>query len=247
MNAIFTLPVALSAGLACFVEMVEALTIVLAVGIACGWRSALAGAIAGVLVLVGIVGLFGAALRHVDLHPFQVAIGLLLLLFGMRWLRKAVLRASGHIPLHDEDAAFKKEVESLGARRGEIRYGIDAAGSATALQGVLIEGLEVVFIVLAVGTNAARLESAAIGAMTALVLVIALGLILHAPLSKIPENSLKFLVGTMLMSLGTIWTGEGIGLTWPFGDWVIVAMAGIYFVIALALAAALKKPIRLTA
>jgi uncharacterized membrane protein len=242
MDAIFYLPVALSACLACFVEMVEALTIVLAVGVSCGWKSAWAGAVSAVFVLMLIVGIGGIGLRHANLHPLQVGIGVLLLLFGMRWLRKAVLRASGYIALHDEDAAFAKEIETLKSRRSEMRLGIDAAGAATAFQGVLIEGLEVVFIVIAVGTTTIRLESASIGAAIALVLVVALGLILHTPLSKIPENSLKFLVGVMLMSLGTVWTGEGIGLAWPLGDWSIVGMSVLYFMIAFAMVAVLKKP-----
>src|SRR5665213_484571 len=242
MDAIFYLPVALSAGLACFVEMVEALTIVLAVGVSCGWRSAWAGAISALVVLALIVGIGGTALRHVNLHPLQVAIGVLLLLFGMRWLRKAILRASGYIPLHDEEATFAKEVETLKSRKTDVRVGVDAAGAATAFQGVLIEGLEVVFIVIAVGTSTIRLESASIGAAAALALVVVLGLILHAPLSKIPENSLKFLVGVMLMSLGTVWTGEGIGLICPFGDWAIVGMSVLYFIIAFAMVGALRRP-----
>jgi uncharacterized membrane protein len=222
--------------------MVEALTIVLAVGVTTGWKSAWAGALSAAIVLILIVLIGGSALLHIDLRPFQVIIGTLLILFGMRWLRKAVLRYAGYIPMHDEDAIFKKEVEVLGSRKKDLRFGVDAAGTATAFQGVLIEGLEVVFIVLAVGKDAQRLEYASIGAGIALVTVLLLGVILHTPLSKIPENMLKFVVGVMLMSLGTVWTGEGIGLTWPYNDWMLIIMAIIYLTIASCMAVIMRKP-----
>jgi uncharacterized membrane protein len=234
-------PTLLSSGLACFVEMVEALTIVLAVAVVRGWRTAWSGAIPAVVVLVGIVTIGGPLLRHADLQPLRIVIGTLLVLFGMRWLRKAILRAAGRIPLHDEAKAFDHEVEALRSRSEQGRFGIDTGAAITAFNGVLIEGIEVVFIVVAVGSTARRLSSAAIGAAAALIAVVALGLILRHPLSRIPENALKMIVGVMLMSLGTLWTGEGIGLTWPFGDWSLVAMAVTYFAVALVLATIFRR------
>ena len=240
-------PALLSASVASFVEMVEALTIVLAVAVVRGWRTAWAGALPAIAVLALIVALGGPALRHVDLKPLQMVVGVLLILFGMRWLRKAILRSAGRIPLHDEDAAFAEEFETLKHREQRSRFGIDVGAAATAFNGVLIEGIEVVFIVIAVGSTAGRLESAAIGAAAALLVVVLLGLVLRHPLSRIPENTLKFVVGVMLMSLGTLWSGEGIGLRWPLGDWDVVAMAIVYLVIAMLLALLFRKsrvPIR---
>jgi len=238
--ALLSWPTLLSSGLACFVEMVEALTIVLAVAVVRGWRTAWAGAIPAIVVLALIVILGGPLLRHLDLRPLQIVVGTLLILFGMRWLRKAILRAAGRIPTHDEDMAFEHEVEVLQNAEQRRRFGIDIGAMLTAFNGVLIEGIEVVFIVIAVGSTARRLSSAALGAGAALVAVIALGLLLRQPLSKIPENALKFIVGVMLMSLGTLWTGEGIGLTWPFGDWAVVAMSVLYLAVAFVLSGAFK-------
>jgi uncharacterized membrane protein len=246
-TGLFYLPTLLSSGLACFVEMVEALTIVLAVAAVRGWRTAWAGAIPAVVVLALIVMLGGPLLRHVNLQPMQIVIGTLLLLFGMRWLRKAILRSAGKIALHDEELAYEREVQVLKNSEERVRYGIDVAAMITAFNGVLIEGIEVVFIVVAVGSTARRLDSAVAGAAAALVAVAALGLLLRHPLSKIPENALKMIVGIMLTSLGTLWTGEGIGLTWPFGDWAVVAMAILYFVVALVLIMLFRNSARATA
>jgi Ca2+/H+ antiporter, TMEM165/GDT1 family len=241
-TGLLNLPTLLSSGLACFVEMVEALTIVLAVASVRGWRTAWAGAIPALIVLTLVVLLCGPLLRHLDLRPMQTVVGALLILFGMRWLRKAILRAAGRIALHDEELAFEHEVQVLERSEQRRRYGIDAGAMVTAFNGVLIEGIEVVFIVVAVGSTARRLDSAAVGALAALAAVVALGLLLRQPLSKIPENALKLIVGVMLMSLGTLWTGEGIGLSWPFGDWAVVAMSAMYFLVALVLAILFRKP-----
>jgi len=238
---VISLPTLLSSGLACFVEMVEALTIVLAVAAVRGWRTAWAGTIPALAVLALIVAFGGPALRHLDLRPLQIVVGALLLLFGMRWLRKAILRAAGRIALHDEEIAYDHELKALAGTEQRRRFGIDIPAMVTAFNGVLIEGIEVVFIVVAVGSTSRRLDSAAAGAGVALAAVVALGLLLRRPLSSIPENALKFIVGVMLMSLGTLWTGEGIGLTWPFGDWAVVAMSIAYLVVALAISAMFRK------
>ncbi len=210
--------------------MVEALTIVLAVSVVRGPRTAIAGTIAGVAVLALIVGIFGPALGHIDLKPLQIAIGILLILFGMRWLKKAILRASGWIAMHDEAQIFQDEVNALGRQSDKQRFGIDLAAAATAFNGVLIEGIEVVFIVVAVGSTARKLAAATAGAGIALLAVVILGLALRTPLSKIPENALKMIVGVMLTSLGTLWTGEGMGIVWPLGDWAVIGMAGVFAV-----------------
>ncbi len=208
----------LSAFLASLVEVVEAFTIVLAVGVTSGWRPALLGTGAGLAALVLLVAVLGPLLNAVPLEAMQGVIGLLLLLFGMRWLRKAVLRAAGRIPLHDEEAAFDQERKLL---RGRPEF---AAGTV-AFQGVLLEGVEVVFIVIAVGTGRGLLGAASLGAAAAAVLVLATGFLLHRPLSLVPENTLKFLVGVMLSAFGTFWLGESVGAAWPGADFSLLPMA----------------------
>jgi uncharacterized membrane protein len=226
---------ALPAGLASFVEFVEALTIVLAVAAVRGWRSAMAGTIAGLALLAVIVAALGPAIQHIPLAYFQVCVGTLLLLFGLRWLRKAILRSSGYIPLHDEAKAYDKEVAALSKERTLTYGGVDLPAAGVAFNGVVLEGAEVVFIVLAVGTSAGRMTAAIAGASFALLLVVALGVALHAPLTRIPENALKFLVGCMLSSLGTFWSGEGLGLNWPSGDWTAAILFAAYFAVAMVL------------
>lgn len=234
-------PTVLPASLASFVEFVEALTIVLAVAAVRGWRSALAGTIPGLLLLAILVAALGPAIGHIPLAYFQIVVGALLLLFGMRWLRKAILRASGFISPHDEAAAYEKEVASL-SRQSALTYaGIDLPAAGTAFNGVVLEGVEVVFIVLAVGTTAGRMAAAVAGASFALIVVILLGLALRAPLSKIPENALKFVVGAMLSALGTLWAGEGLGIVWPGGDWSSAILFGGYALVAGILVAAFKS------
>lgn len=213
-----------AAFLASIVEFVEALTVVLAVGAVRGWRSALAGTGAAIAVLAAIVGLFGPLLTRIPLHDVQLIVGGLLLLFGLRWLRKAILRAAGVIPLHDEAAAYAKETSSLRSF-GSVSGTWDAVALATAFKITMLEGLEVVFVVIAVGAGGVGLLiPASIGAAAALLLVVAVGIVLHRPLSMVPENTLKFLVGVLLAAFGTFWVGEGIGLAWPGADWSILGL-----------------------
>jgi len=232
------LPSLLAAFAASLVECVEALTVILAVGSVRGWRWTLAGGAAAVVLLLAIVAALGPALTRVPLHLLQGVVGTLLLLFGLRWLRKAILRASGHIRLHDETAAFAK---NQAAYRSEKTSGTekkvagwDAMAFGAAFQIVMLEGTEVVFIVLAVGAGgAAMLVPASLGALAALLVITALGLILHRPLATVPENTLKFGVGVLLSAFGTFWVGEGMGLRWPGADWALPVLVAAYLLTAL--------------
>ena len=217
-------PAVTAAFLASIVEGVEALTVVLAVGSVRGWRGALTGAGAGLAVLLALVAIFGPALALVPLGLVQLVVGTLLLLFGMRWLRKAILRAAGVLPLHDEAAAFAKQTKAMQVS-GARGAGLDRVGFAAAFQITMLEGVEVVFIVVAVGAGGVGLMfPAALGAVAALLLVVLLGVIVHKPLSRVPENQLKFVVGVLLSSFGAFWAGEGMGLAWPGDDWSILAL-----------------------
>lgn len=231
MNWVHAAPSILSAFMASLVEGVEALTVVLAVGSTRGWRQALTGVALGLGVLVALTAAVGPALVRVPLDTLQLVVGTLLLLFGMRWLRKAVLRAAGIIPLHDETAAYAKQRAAL-ATSELARSGWDHAAIFTAFQIVMLEGIEVVFIVVAIGSTAHLLAPAALGAGAALALVVALGLIVHRPLARVPENALKFIVGILLTAFGTFWTGEGVGLAWPGGDWVLLLLIIVYGALA---------------
>jgi uncharacterized membrane protein len=225
MDIVHSSSIVLASFLASSVECVEALTIVLAVGVVRGWRSALAGAGTGGVLLAFLVALLGPGLRHIPLALLQIAIGILLVLFGMRWLRKAVLRAAGIVPLHDEAAAFSSETAALSGARRAARWDIIAV--ATSFKAVLVEGIEVVFIVIALGAAGDALVPASLGAIAAGVVVSSIGLLLHRPLARVPENTLKFAVGIMLSAFGTFWLGEGYGLPWPGADLAIVGlMAG---------------------
>jgi uncharacterized membrane protein len=227
----------LSAFLASLVEFVEALTIVLAVGTVRGWRPALIGAGLAALLLAVLVIALGPLLDKVPLTWLQSVVGVLLLLFGMRWLRKAVLRAAGIIALHDETQAFAAETRSL-REAGAAPIGTagtwDALALITSFKAVLLEGLEVVFIVIAVGAAGQALLPASVGALAAFVLVVLLGLALHRPLARVPENSLKFAVGVLLSAFGIFWIGEGIGFAWPGGDLVLFVLIGGFLAAALA-------------
>ena len=196
-----------AAFLASLVECVEASTIVLAVGTVRGWRPALAGVVIGAALLAALVLAFGPLLEQTPVASLQVVIGVLLLLFGMRWLRKAILRASGVIALHDENIAFARESQALHGVAMPIGKW-DAVALIASLKAVLLEGLEVVFIVIAAGAASHALIPAVVGATAALVVVVALGVLLHRPLALIPENTLKFTVGVLLSAFGTFWFGE---------------------------------------
>lgn len=227
MNWMILVPTAGGAFLASLVECVEAATIVLAVGTVRGWRSAISGTALGLMALFAIVLALGPALSQLPQHLLQSMVGLLLLLFGLRWLRKAILRAAGIIPLHDEDAIFRNETANLAVAAVSARYGVDPVATATAFKAVLLEGVEVVFIVLAVSAGGARLLLAAsAGALAAAALVVAAAIAVHRPLARVPENTLKFTVGIVISAFGIFWTGEGMGIDWPGHDLALVAIAG---------------------
>ena len=215
---------ALAAFLASTVEFVEALTVVLAVGGVRGWRDTLFGAAAAAGVLALLTAVLGPALTFIPLRVLQVVVGALLILFGLRWLRKAILRSAGVLALHDEDQAFKKNREAM-LKLGARGAGFDAIAFGAAFQICMLEGTEVVFIVIAVSAGGVGLiVPASLGALAAFVLVAALGLVLHKPMSRVPENTLKFIVGVILSGFGAFWVGEGIGVAWPGNDLSILAL-----------------------
>lgn len=228
-------PTVLASFMASMVEFVEALTIVLAVGIVRGWRSALLGTGAALALLVGLVVLLGPALTLVPLPVVQLVVGTLLLMFGLRWLRKAVLRAAGILPLHDEAKAFTEETEALRRLGAAGPAAVDKVAFATSFKIVMLEGIEVVFIVIAIGAGGPLLVPASIGAMLALAVVVILGLFVHRPLATVPENTLKFGVGVLLSAFGAFWVGEGIGLEWPGGDWAVLALVATFLAAGIAL------------
>jgi uncharacterized membrane protein len=205
--------------LACAVEAVEATTIVLAAGTARDWRSASTGTVAALLVLAVIVAILGPTVSHIPLTALRVVVGALLLVFGLQWLRKAILRASGHKALHDEEKLYAEHLAEAKAQQARRSFlAPDWYGFTLAFKGVLLEGLEVVFIVLTFGANAKNVGLAAIAAGAATVLVAGAGFAVKAPLARVPENTMKFVVGTMLTSFGVFWGGEGAGAQWPGSD-----------------------------
>lgn len=217
------LGLALSVFAACAVEAVEALTVVLALGASRGWRSALIGAAAAVATLAVLTAVLGPALTSLPIDVLRVAVGGLLLIFGLQWLRKAILRAAGLKALHDEEEAFREETEAAlaaPAATGEL----DGYAFALAYKSTLLEGLEVVFIVLTFGANQGRTGLAAIAALAAVLLVVGAGIAARAPLARVPENTLKLGVGVMLSSFGLFWGAEGAGADWPGGDTAILAL-----------------------
>lgn len=233
--------VALPSALASAVEFVEAFTIVLAVGVTRGWRSSLVGSAAAVVVLALIIALLGVAvLKFVPLDVLRTAVGLFLLLFGLKWLRKAILRYSGRKALHDEAETYREEVQLLGQEQGLAR-GIDWIGAGTSFNAVLLEGLEVVFIVIALGLGAHSLGSATFGALAAGVVVLAVGAAVRHPLERVPENTLKFIVGIMLTTFGTFWTGEGLGLSWWHSDLSILPLLAGYLLLSWGLIMLLRR------
>src|SRR5947209_11463743 len=208
---------ALSVFLACAVEAVEALTIVLAVGSTRSWRSSLTGVGAAALTLAVLTAALGPALTALPISVLRLVVGALLLIFGLQWLRKAILRAAGAKALHDEQEAYRLELQAA-RRAGQVRSGLDPYSFTIAFKGVLLEGLEVVFIVLTFGANQHNVSLAAAAAGLAVLLVLLTGLAVHAPLARVPENAMKFAVGVMLTSFGMFWGAEGAGAHWPAGD-----------------------------
>jgi uncharacterized membrane protein len=233
------LPIVAAAFLASTVEVVEAFTIVLAVSVVRGPRPAILGTGAALIVLVLAVVVFGPMLAAVPIHGLQLAIGVLLLLFGLGWLRKAVLRAGGVLPLHDEAAAFAKESADLRAQAGEAAA--DWSAGLTAFQAVLLEGTEVVFIVLAVGARPGLLLPSAIGAALACVIVLGAGLAARQPLARIPENSLKFVVGALLSGFGLFWAAEGLDAPFPMDDLAIPALIALFLGAGLVMAVTIRR------
>jgi MYXO-CTERM domain-containing protein len=230
-----------SAFLASAVEMVEALTIVLAVGLTRDWRSALTGAGIAAVALAGIVAALGPALTLIPIDDLRLVVGALLLVFGLQWLRKAILRAAGYRALHDEEEAFAREAAEARAAAGERRVGLDWYAFTIAFKGVLLEGLEVAFIVLTFGSTQGSIPLAALGAGVAVVLVVAVGAVARAPLSRVPENSPKFAVGVMLTTFGTFWGAEGAGAHWPGDDASLPGVLAFVALLSFALVAALRR------
>ena len=227
---------------ASMVEVVEAFTIVLAVATLRGWRPAISGTVAALAVLGLLIAALGPLIGQIPLYILQLVVGILLLLFGMGWLRKAILRAAGILPLHDEAAAFAAESAELAEQAQRQQASMNWIAGMAAFKAVLLEGLEVIFIVLAVGAGRGLLGAATLGALAACVLVLAIGAIVRKPLSQVPENTLKFGVGVMLSAFGVFWTGEGLGIDWPGGDLVLFVFAGLFLATGLVMAAVLRRP-----
>ncbi len=223
------------------VEAVEALTIVLAVGVVRGWRSTLIGVGAASVVLAAIVAVLGPALRLIPIDSLRFVVGALLLAFGLQWLRKAILRASGYKPLHDEGAAFARERDEAGAAAPTASKRLDWYSFTVAFKGVLLEGLEVTFIVVTFGSTQGRLGLAAAAGAAAVVVVVAVGLVVRGPLERVPENTLKFVVGVLLTSFGIFWGGEGAGVDWPGSDVSILGLIAFLGLLSIGLTRLLRQ------
>ena len=244
MRAVFLFAAAF---LASAVEMVEALTIVLAVGVTRGWRSTFVGVGAATVALAAVVAALGPALNQIPINGLRLVVGALLLIFGLQWLRKAILRASGYKSLHDEDAIYRAELERARRLEAGKGQGIDGYAFTVAFKGVFLEGLEVAFIVLTFGASQKDIPLAALGAAAAIVAVIAVGVVVHAPLSRVPENTMKFAVGVMLTTFGTFWSAEGAGVHWPGSDASILGVLAFTVGMSLALVAGLRQRRAVTA
>jgi uncharacterized membrane protein len=225
---------------ACFVEMVEATTIVMAMGFTRGWRSTFLGTAAALAALAAVTSVAGYALtKWLPESALQLVIGTLLLIFGLQWLRKAILRSSGRKAMHDEDAIYREEVEAARAA-GETSSGLDTFAFVVSFKGVFLEGMEVVFIVLTFGLNAKNIPLAVVGAAAAVVAVLSIAVAARKPLARIPENALKYVVGLLLASFGTFWSVEGMGLlrsghaslSWPGNDAAILVLIAAWFVLS---------------
>jgi uncharacterized membrane protein len=227
--------------LASAVEAVEALTIVLAVGVTRGWRSPLLGVVAATGVLAAIIAVFGPALAFIPIDALRLVIGTLLLIFGLQWLRKAILRAGHYKAYRDEAALYRQEIEEARTVATPVNAGLDWYAFTLAFKGVFLEGLEVAFIVLTFGTSQGSLPLAALGAGLAVVLVVVVGALVHRPLSRAPENTMKFAVGLMLSTFGLFWGAEGAGVEWPGQDLAIVGILIFLTLVSLGLVALLRR------
>ena len=221
--------------------MVEALTIVLGVGVVRGWRSTLVGVTAATIVLGGLVAAIGPALRLLPIDALRLVVGALLLAFGLQWLRKAILRAGGYVSLHDEAEAFRRERAEAASAKSEQRAGLDWYAFTVSFKGVLLEGLEVVFIVITFGTAQGRLGAAAAGAAAAVVLVAVAGVAARAPLERVPENTIKFVVGLLLTSFGCFWAAEGAGIDWPGNELSLLGVVGFFAALSFVFVRALRR------
>jgi uncharacterized membrane protein len=235
--------VILAAGafLACAVEMVEALTIVLAVALTRGWRSVRLGIVAALATLAAVVAALGPTLTLLPLDTLRMIVGFLLLAFGVQWLRKAILRAAGYLPLHDEAAIFEREIAETRLAAAAERGQVDWYAFTLSFKGVFLEGLEVAFIVVTFGAAHDDFPLMVVAALAALFVVAGVGAIVHRPLSQVPENTMKFGVGLMLTAFGTFWGGEGAGAHWPGGDGAILVLLGVYAALAFALVGWLRS------
>jgi uncharacterized membrane protein len=222
------LPLILTVFIACVVEATEALTIVLAAGLTREWKSTFQGMGAALVVLAVITAAVGPAVSSLPLTPLRVVVGALLLIFGLQWLRKAVLRAAGFKALHDEASAYLRETAAAGAADQEKKRGVsDWYAFTLAFKGVLLEGLEVVFIVITFGASQQDVGAAVIGAAAAVIVVTIVGFAVRAPLTRVPENWMKFAVGVMLTSFGTFWGAEGAGAAWPGNDAALLVLVPV--------------------
>ncbi len=234
--------VVLGAFLASAVEMVEAVTIVLAMGIARSWRSALIGSAAALLALAIAVAILGPLLTAIPQHALSVVIGSLLLVFGLQWLKKAVLRYAGRKALHDERAIYEQELVDARAAGHEEKAGMDWYAFVVSFKGVFLEGLEVAFIVLVFGRAHGSIPLAAIGAIAGCIVVGLVASVVRTPLSRVPENTIKYSVGILLTVFGTLWTGEGLGVHWPGGSLAILWLIGIMLLASWAMVVRLRIP-----
>jgi uncharacterized membrane protein len=238
------LGLAVSVFLACAVEAVEALTIVLAVGTTRSWRSALTGAGAAVVVLAVTTAILGPRLTSLPIDTLRLVVGGLLLVFGLQWLRKAILRAAGLKSQHDEDEIYREEAAAA-STAGTPAEGLDPYSFTIAFKGVLLEGLEVVFIALTFGANQHRLGLAAAAAAAAVLFVVGVGVVVRRPLARVPENAMKFGVGVMLTSFGIFWGAEGAGAEWPGGDAALLALIPAVLAVSLVLSRLFRvNPVR---
>ena len=231
----------LTAFLASAVEPVEALTVVLAVGVTRGWRSSLTGAGTATLALAAVIATLGPALSLMPIDILRVIVGTLLLVFGLQWLRKAILRAGRYQALRDEAVLYRAELANAQAAGTTIRAGMDWYAFTLAFKGVFLEGLEVAFIVLAFGTSQGSMPLAAPGAGIALMLVVAVAALVHQPLSRVPENTMKFAVGLMLATFGIFWSVEGTGMAWPGADVALLGILAFLTLVSLGLVAVLRQ------
>jgi uncharacterized membrane protein len=236
------LPLILTVFVACAVEAVEALTIVLAAGLTREWRSTFQGMAAALVVLAAVVAVLGPTITLLPLTALRLVVGALLAIFGLQWLRKAILRATGHKSLHDEASAYLREVAAAKEAAVSSRRGIaDWYAFTLSFKGVLLEGLEVVFIVITFGANQHNVGAAVIGAAAAVAVVAATGIAVRAPLARVPENAMKFAVGIMLTSFGTFWGAEGAGVSWPGHDGALLVLVPVVALVSLGYTALLRR------